>query len=633
MPDQRILWVIAIVVSLLSCHQDQHLDKVYPVNSNVTLSSLDTITDHKELSQLIALRQKGPKDTVLLKAIWRKSNLFDTGENYDSVLKYDRMLLQTATQRKNHFYTAKAQSYLAYDHRIKQKFDSAFYYYQSAKNSYTQINDSTQVGRMLLEIGKIQYRKNDYYGSKESITEALQFLDKARDKKYVIWCWNELGNNYASLEDFKNAKYNYEKAIAIEQDISNKILYINNLAILFSNNREYSKAITLLNDAIEKVPKDFKRTEYARLIHNKAECQWKQNKTNVLELYQEALSIRKKYQDKRGLLSSYRSLGEYYEKTRPTLAVNYLDSLVSLSKELNIPKAEIEALEILFRLQPFTISHKNRYIKLKDSLYLDELKSKNQFAYLKYQNQQEKERLLALESETAQNEAQLARQETQKILLLSISAILLMGGVSLYFLLKQRHKKEKLEEIYNTEKRISQELHDGLANDIFSLMTGIQGTHKDDDAVLTQLDHLYKTTRQISHDNAAIAVGEGFPEELWSLIYNYQHNGTTIVTKGLRETDWTRLNRHKCIALHRSVKELLVNMKKHSQATLVSLKFETQKNQFVLTYSDNGIGFHPNTEGGMGLANTENRIKAVGGTFIFEPKENKGMSATIAIPV
>ena len=168
----------------------------------------------------------------------------------------------------------------------------------------------------------------------------------------------------------------------------------------------------------------------------------------------------------------------------------------------------------------------------------------------------------------------------------------MLSGVSLYFVLRQRHKKEKLQEVYNTEKRISQDLHDGLANDVFGLMTKIQSKNNENEVVLNQLEGIYQTTRQISHENAAIKTGVDFIMELNELISNYQNNDTTIVVKGMRTIDWSQMEEQKCVIIHRSLKELLVNMKKHAQASLVSLQFEKQKNKLIISYTDNGVGFN-----------------------------------------
>lgn len=627
----RILHIVICPLFLLhiySCQQSQS-ETIEP-----SPTKLDSLNNHITLSKYIHEFRKDKIDSSLLKAILKKSNLFDQNSEYDSVLKYDRLLLKMATKANDRYYLAKAKSYLAYDFKTAYRQDSAFYYYQKSKNDYKVLHDSTQVGKKLLEMGKIQFQKNDYHGAKESITEALIFLNNKYSVSLVS-CWNELGNIYMNLNDFKNAESFYLKAIEAANSLEDKSVYQNNLAILFMKKKEYEKAIELLNNNISNLPKNIDQIQYARLLHNRAEAKWNVKQSNtVLNDYITALELRRNNGDSWGMLSSYRSLAQFYLKKKPHFSRAYTDSLIILSKRVNIPEAELEALEILFKSEPNQITHRERYIVLKDSLDTETLNSKNHFAYLKYQDQQEKTRLLELETETAQKEAQLAQQEIQKILFLSLSAILLMGGISLYFVLKQRHKKERLQEVYNTEKRIAQEIHDSLSNDVFSLMTKVQNEKTDTEEFLGNLEHIYKTSRQISHDNSEIQTGTAFESELKNLINTYHGRGITVVTKGMNDIDWSLLSEHKCIALHRTINEILVNMRKHSQASLVSFTFEQDKGTLLITYTDNGVGIDPQKPKGIGLKNTVSRMNAIGSVFKFVPKSfGPGVKAEIAIPI
>lgn len=595
---------------------------------------MDSLDNHFELSEYIQEYRKDKVDSVLLKAILKKSDLFDQKSEYDSVLKYDKLLLKMATRADNQNYMAKAKSYLAYDFKIAYRLDSAFYYYQKSKNNYQKLQDSNQVGKKLLEMGKIQFRKNDYYGAKESITEALVYLNNNYSVTLVS-CWNELGNIYMNLNDFNNAESFYLKAIEAANSLEDKSVYQNNLAILFMKKKEHEKAAQLLNKNINDLPKNIGEIQYARLLHNRAEARWNMEPNDaVLDDFKVALELRRKNGDSWGMLSSYRSLAQFHLAKKPHFSKAYTDSLIDLSKRVNIPEAELEALDLLFKIEPNQITHRDRYIELKDSLDRETLNSKNHFAYLKYQDQQEKAQLLALETETAQKEAQLAQEETEKIIFLSLSAILLMGGVSFYFMLRQRHKKERLQEVYNTEKRISQDIHDGLSNDVFSLMTKVQNEKTGSEEVLGNLEHIYKTSRQISHDNSEIETGAAFEGELKNLINTYHGKGITVVTKGMGEIDWSLLSEHKCIALHRTINEIMVNMRRHSQANLVSFTFEQNKGKLLITYTDNGVGIDPEKPKGIGLKNTVSRMKAVDSVFNLVPKKvGQGVKAKIAIPI
>ncbi|MDO9136671.1 MAG: ATP-binding protein, partial [Lutibacter sp.] len=82
---------------------------------------------------------------------------------------------------------------------------------------------------------------------------------------------------------------------------------------------------------------------------------------------------------------------------------------------------------------------------------------------------------------------------------------------------------------------------------------------------------------------------------------------------------------------YRILQELMVNMRKHSEASLVAITFQNIKNQFTINYSDNGIGLNlAALTFKNGLANVETRIKSINGTVTFDTALNNGFKAFIS---
>jgi signal transduction histidine kinase len=79
------------------------------------------------------------------------------------------------------------------------------------------------------------------------------------------------------------------------------------------------------------------------------------------------------------------------------------------------------------------------------------------------------------------------------------------------------------------------------------------------------------------------------------------------------------------------LQELMVNMKKHSAAQNVVLKFESLQDKILIHYTDDGLGLPSSFQYGNGLTNTENRIKRIGGNFTFD-ETLKGLKIRISIP-
>jgi signal transduction histidine kinase len=87
----------------------------------------------------------------------------------------------------------------------------------------------------------------------------------------------------------------------------------------------------------------------------------------------------------------------------------------------------------------------------------------------------------------------------------------------------------------------------------------------------------------------------------------------------------------------RTLRELLTNVRKHSQATVVKLTSRFQKDEIAITVSDNGVGLqsvtdrkHPFEGGGFGLWSIEHRLSELGGTL--EIANDAGLRATVVVP-
>jgi hypothetical protein len=75
----------------------------------------------------------------------------------------------------------------------------------------------------------------------------------------------------------------------------------------------------------------------------------------------------------------------------------------------------------------------------------------------------------------------------------------------------------------------------------------------------------------------------------------------------------------------------MVNMRKHSKASLVALTFKNDKNIFHIHYSDNGVGCDSTAlKFKNGLQNVETRIKSLNGTLTFDTSINNGFKAIIS---
>ena len=167
---------------------------------------------------------------------------------------------------------------------------------------------------------------------------------------------------------------------------------------------------------------------------------------------------------------------------------------------------------------------------------------------------------------------------------------------------------------------------------------GADCSHRNDTAeqsltVVSELEHIYNRTRDISRENNSFDIGPNFAQELSTMLSSFGSWDTQIIIKDIDEINWQAITPEKKIIVHRALQELMVNMKKHSEAGLVAITFKKEAKKVLITYADNGVGI---SEDDIiycnGLKNTENRIKTIGGSFIFDTDKGKGFKAKMYFP-
>ena len=85
--------------------------------------------------------------------------------------------------------------------------------------------------------------------------------------------------------------------------------------------------------------------------------------------------------------------------------------------------------------------------------------------------------------------------------------------------------------------------------------------------------------------------------------------------------------------VYRVVQEALNNCARHSQATRVRVVVHREPDGLSVTVQDDGIGFEPGQEKGMGLLGMEERVVRLGGQFSVESKPGSGTVLRIYFPL
>lgn len=519
--------------------------------------------------------------------------------------------------------------------------DSAFFYYNKAKLICGPKTDLDKYVNILNSMANVQLNHGDYIGSETTITDAIPHLKSLKNQTTVWNIYTTLGTNYLLTYNLNEALLYYNKALGLNTDDSRKSLTKSNIASVLLEQQKYDEALQILLRLSTKREIQQKPENYAKTIDNIGLCYTMMNDPRGILYLNQALQIRESIKNNSDIGNSNLHIASYYDKNKnPVLAKKHaLEAYKRFSELRNIDNKQT-SLKLLIKnstnqeLKKYSIL----YVELVDSIFEVRQKAKNQFARIKYDSKREKEENLKLKTHKAENELKLERQKSRNIVSYIIIVLSLCLILILYYYLTSKANREKIEAAYNSETRISKKLHDELANDIYHTMAFAENRNlslaENKEQLLHNLDAIYARTRDISKENATILTDENYTSSLKDMISRFNTPRINLLINGLDTVLWNEVDKTKKTAIYRAIQELLVNMKKHSDASLVSITFKETNKNIIINYTDNGKGIDVNK---MilknGLHNIENRILALKGEIEIDSSLGKGFKVFIKLPL
>ncbi|MDR2237436.1 MAG: hypothetical protein LBE92_15045 [Chryseobacterium sp.] len=477
----------------------------------------------------------------------------------------------------------------------------------------------------------IQTHYGDFYGSIETSLEANHFLKNENDsitKRDLAASYNNMGIASAFLYNYDNAVAFYKNAIKYSNNNKYRYIYYNNLSDALLSQRNPKMAQKYLEYAIQ--DKDYKNK--SRALNNLARAKQINDKSyNPLPEFYHALEIREKNNDLEGLNSSYATLANFFFEKDKNKSLEFANKMLKTSIEIRNPEDQLQALQKIINLDKNNYQkYFKRFQEINDSTQIARNNAKNQFAYFRYGIEKEKTKNQTLMAEQIKNENHILKQY-----FLSAALVLIIIITVLSYRKRQiRLKKEKELEVKNTELKMSKKVHDVVANGIYQVMTKIENQESfDKEKALDELEFVYEKSRDLSYEKLdQINSEKDFKEKISSLIASFKNDETETYTVGNEHEVWSGISPSDFEELYQIIRELLVNMKKHSQATRVIFKFERTGNLVQIQYTDNGIGISGDLIHKNGLTNTVSRIDTIKGAIIFDNKTEKGLKINISFP-
>lgn len=543
------------------------------------------------------------------------------------------------------------------------KLDSAFYHFKKANELFSQQGNDFLSARMLYNMAVIQGEVKDYTGSEINTIRAIELLKPLQKNLQLYLCYNNLGSITKELEEYDKAIEYYQEADTylklideenyFRQNLENNIGVVYQEMGLHKIATAYFEKITADSTMLIKSPK-----LYARALNNLAYSKHKlEPEADLTETYKLALQILDSIEDWQGVARAHYNGAEYYYSRQDTVhALAHANLAMDFARRSKNNKRLLETMALLVSLDPDqAVAHTRAYIRLDDSLQREERAIRNKFARIRFET----------DEFIAQNEL-LARQRQ---LWIGIAAGILLLALAIFVIIRQRIRNQRLhfqqqqqeanQEIFNLmlaqnqkleegkqseQKRISEELHDGILGEMNGIRMVLLGLNKksDEDAVslraraISKLQEVQEEIRTISHalSDAAYRKFHNFVISLQELVKTIGNAaGMQYEMTYDEDIDWDALPADTKVNLYRIAQESLQNSVKHSGAQTVYLNLHGNTRNIEITVSDDGRGFNTqNGKKGIGHKNITSRVKKMGGQWEVHSEPGKGTRVLIKIP-
>lgn len=207
---------------------------------------------------------------------------------------------------------------------------------------------------------------------------------------------------------------------------------------------------------------------------------------------------------------------------------------------------------------------------------------------------------------------------------------------------------EYVNQAHEAERRaISQELHDGLAQSIYSLMLDVRQLKRMDDKKeivqrIGRIDEdfvsLLQEVKQIAVDLRPTALDDlGLVPAIEALLHRVTET-TGVVVHFIPVLTHQRFTERLETVTYRVLQESVMNSVKYAEVDELWVTLREAADYLILEVRDHGKGFllasvSKASSGGLGLLHMQERAEAVGGTLQIQSTVDEGTTVSLKLPI
>lgn len=538
-------------------------------------------------------------------------------------------------------------------------------------------------------LGEIEGEHGNTSKAHEHLKKALELARKQKDQEEIHDILCIIGTIYNKEDDFENACKCYEEVLeyAIHHDPALAFNTYLNLASLNSHIGHYEEAITFVKNAEkyqDSAPLAERVIRYASLgtlqynIKKYPEAEASLRKGwQLSQQYKEPLAGIRCINALISLLSQMPKRQKEVpalidEATRTIMAVapegsdrmqlehakvNYYMAVRNWSKGLTsarylytrgpavsstrdqIMLMMASCLEGLGKTDSACYFYREAYY-IGDSIRNMQINAQMADATARYDAKEKELKILGLEKNAAIADARYWRMTGGVILLL---ALLLLAALGFLYWRKQQKRKMQLIEaqqyidgLESERKRLAQELHDGVCNDLLVTAMKLSSDASIENAS-KQIYEVRETVRNISHELMPPNM-KFVTLDLTLMAYTYKLSEMEQFEIDFKATplpDWSFIPENVSYNLYRMVQELTANIIQHSKPSHIHIALTvTPQRQLSLVITDDAPETdttHKSSGNGIGLRSITERSKSIGATVSISTDEEKRRHTCITV--